>query len=354
VDNDGPTAKVFFMITATGPVARFAYERALEIDRALRASSHVSKRDLAAKLEVAPRTIQRDLEFMRDRLKRPLAYDAALRAYRYTETVAPLGEVHFSEADLRTLITTKATPMPAANTGGAILATIAASLPQSAAERLANLESAFYFKPFGEAAIKPEVFDILLSAVLERAEIRFGYDKLSRSAPETRVVQPLTLCLIDGMWYLLGRDRVREGHRTFALPRISNLQRTGRNFRRPPRFSAETHLAASFGLITGEMPKRVSIRFDAFASRLVRERSWHSTQTFTPLPLGACRMELWVGRFEEIERWILSWGEHAFVERPKELVARVRDASRAIARKYDNTTPSKHPTFPQAIPVPIP
>lgn len=322
------------MRTTANPVARFAYERAVRIDQALRSSRHVSKRDLATMLEVAPRTIQRDLEFLRDRLGRPLAYDAVRRAYHYTEPVTPLGEVHLSDADLRALISAKAATMPAASTGDTMLATVAASLPQQAAKRLASLQGAFYFKPFGEAFIGPEIFDALLAAVIDSAEIRFGYDKLGHAEPETRVVQPFTLCCIDRMWYLLARDRMRAAFRTFALPRISSPQRTGRNFRRPARFSAETHLTASFGLITGDKPQRVSIRFDAFAARLVRERSWHPTQTFELLPDGGWIMLLWVGRFEEIERWILSWGEHARVLEPVELASRVRDAARAMAAQY--------------------
>lgn len=322
------------MRTTANPVARFAYERAVRIDQALRCSSHVSKHDLATMLEVAPRTIQRDLEFLRDRLGRPLAYDAVRRAYHYTEPVTPLGEVHLSDADLRALIATKAATVPAASTGDAMLAAIAASLPQSAAKRLASLQGALYFKPFGEAFISPAIFDLLLAAVVDGAEIRFSYDKLGRDEPETRVVQPFTLCCIDRMWYVLARDRIRDGFRTFALPRISGPQRTGRNFRRPARFSAETHLAASFGLITGDQPTLVSVRFDAFAARLVRERSWHPTQTFEPLLDGGCLMLLWVGRLEEIERWVLSWGEHARVLEPAELVSRVRNAAFAIAAKY--------------------
>ncbi len=322
------------MRTIANPVTRFAYERAVRIDHALRSSHRVSKRELAALLEVSPRTIQRDLEFLRDRLNRPLGYDAARRTYYYTETVVPLGEVHLSDADLRALVATKSIRLPAASTGDAVLSTLAASLPHRAAEQLASLQGAFYFKPFGEALVRPEIFDALLSTVVDGAEIRFGYNRLGHTEPETRVVQPFTLCYIDRMWYLLARDRMRSAFRTFALPRISDPQPTGRSFRRPAHFSAEKHLAASFGLITGDEPQRVSIRFDAFAARLVRERSWHPTQTFEPLPDGGCLMLLWVGRLEEIERWILSWGEHARVLEPAELVSRVRDAARALAAKY--------------------
>ena len=46
-------------------------------------------------------------------------------------------------------------------------------------------------------------------------------------------------------------------------------------------------------------------------------------------------MELELGGLEEIERWILSWGKHARVLAPMELVARIRDEARGIMKVYE-------------------
>jgi len=37
-----------------------------------------------------------------------------------------------------------------------------------------------------------------------------------------------------------------------------------------------------------------------------------------------------VGNLEEIERWVLSWGAHAWVLEPSELKRRIRRAAEAI------------------------
>ena len=45
-------------------------------------------------------------------------------------------------------------------------------------------------------------------------------------------------------------------------------------------------------------------------------------------------MSLQLGSLEEIERWILSWGEHAVVLEPKALLERMQKNVQALSRIY--------------------
>ena len=79
------------------------------------------------------------------------------------------------------------------------------------------------------------------------------------------------------------------------------------------------------------------MQFDAFAARLVSERTWHESQRFREAKDGSAILELELGGLEEIERWILSWGSHVTVISPPDLVRRVRAEARSIADKYPDT-----------------
>jgi predicted DNA-binding transcriptional regulator YafY len=50
-------------------------KRMKEIDQSLRAKKWPTDRSLASELEVNPRTIRRDLEYMRDQLRAPIKFD---------------------------------------------------------------------------------------------------------------------------------------------------------------------------------------------------------------------------------------------------------------------------------------
>src|SRR5690349_24995099 len=55
---------------------------------------------LAQELEVSPKTIQRDLEFMRYRLNLPIEYDQLHFGFHYTEPVANFPTIEISQGEL--------------------------------------------------------------------------------------------------------------------------------------------------------------------------------------------------------------------------------------------------------------
>jgi proteasome accessory factor B len=142
------------------------------------------------------------------------------------------------------------------------------------------------------------------------------------------------LANVDNAWYLLAHVPHRGQLRTFALARIRLPRATGKTFDRPRNFSAEKELKTGFGVFGGTGKHRVRVRFDAFAARLVRERDWHPSQKIRDLRGGEIELEMTLGALEEIERWILSWGEHAKVLEPKNLVDSVRQRILRTSKGY--------------------
>ena len=63
--------------------------------------------------------------------------------------------------------------------------------------------------------------------------------------------------------------------------------------------------------------------FDAWAIYTMRGRQWHTDQVVAELKDGRSVFCVRVSCLEEIERWVLSWGNHARVIEPRELVDRV-------------------------------
>ena len=49
---------------------------------------------------------------------------------------------------------------------------------------------------------------------------------------------------------------------------------------------------------------------------------------------GGLRVTMTLNNLEEVEKWVLSFGEHATVIEPAELKERVRQAAERIQKKY--------------------
>ena len=147
-------------------------------------------------------------------------------------------------------------------------------------------------------------------------------------------MQPYELVSVEHQWYLFAFDPMRKDVRKFVPGRMKNLKTTDATFSKPVEFSVAKHLQNSFGVFSGGDPKTIRILFDRFAAQLIRERLWHSSQRIIERKGGRIELSLVLGGFEEIERWILSWGEHAQTLSPPELVNRLRSTMGKCLEQY--------------------
>jgi len=327
------------VLPASGGHSRPPLERMHRLHDLLSSEQPVNCQQLGKDFEVSYKTIQRDLDFMRDRLSLPIEYDAARYSFRYTEKVKAFPLLQVSEGEILALFVAQKVlaqyrGTPFEKTLGSAFQKLTGALKETVSFDLGEWGSDYSFRVTGASAADLEVFRLLARAIVQRQEITFSYQPLRASAPETRHVHPYHLANIDNAWYLLAHDPQRGQIRTFALPRIRSPKPTGKTFDRPRGFSAEKELKGGFGVFAGTGKYPVRIRFDSFAARLVRERDWHPTQKIREVKGGEIELEMTLGALEEIERWILSWGDHARVLGPKLLIQSVAKKIRLMQQAY--------------------
>ena len=314
-------------------------ERMLRLHRQLQARHFPNCRKLADDLEVSTKTIQRDLDFMRDRLGLPIEYDQLRFGFFYSEPVTGFPSVEVSEGEIVALfVAQKALAQyrgtPFEKQLGAAFEKISKGLQDKVTFNWDDIDASISFRGIGTTTADLELFEIVSKAVLRSRELEFEYKKLKGDRHELRKVQPYHLGCVENQWYLFAHDLARGQLRTFALARMRKVRGSGVKFSRPADFSIGKLLSESFGVFTGTRHYRIRIRFDELAARLVCERSWHSSQKIKPLPNGEIEITLQLANLTEIERWVLGWGARARVLEPPELIDRVRRAAESVARYY--------------------
>lgn len=321
-------------------LSRPPLQRMHRIHEALLKGDHPNCTSLGLDLEVSYKTIQRDIDFMRDRLDLPIEYDITKNGFYYTEPVTNFPMVQVSEGELVALFVAEKALNQYKGTSfekplHAAFKKLTDGLTETISFSWSQLDSAISFKSIGTTVADLELFEIISKAVLRCEELEFQYRKLNSSGYEKRTVQPYHLGCIENQWYLFAQDLDRKQMRTFVLPRMKNAQRTGKRFTRPADFSVTKLLEQSFGVFSNESgTKEIRIWFDAFAAQLVRERRWHPSQKIKELENGELELLLKLGSFHEIKRWVLSWGEHAKVITPKSLVDDVQETLKTMASMY--------------------
>ena len=306
---------------------------------AIRAGSFPNRTLLSSEIEVTTKTIQRDLDFMRDRLQMPIAYNGDHKGYEFTRQVEQFPMVELSEAELvsvfvaqKALAQYKGTPFEHPLRGA--FEKLVSGMEGKITLSWADLESFISFRHFEIVPTDLKTFQTVSDAVRKSAVLAFSYKKLNVATFEKRTVEPYHLACIQNQWYCFARDVDRREIRTFVLARMRDAVGTGQTFIKSEKFSLKDYLKDSLGVFSGKGKHDIRIRFDKFAAQLVRERVWHPSQQIQELTGGEIEFRLTLSTLHEIEPWVLSWGEHARVLGPKELVGKLGKTHAVLTEYY--------------------
>ncbi|MGD9950470.1 MAG: helix-turn-helix transcriptional regulator [Desulfobulbus sp.] len=317
------------------------HTRLLFIDRQIREKRYPNCSDLAREWEVTPRTIRRDLDYLRYQLDAPLAYSALKRGFYYTEEQYQLPAIQIRERDLfalyladKLLAQYKGTPIY--ESLQSVFAKIEDSLPDNISLSPSSEQSLFTVIPPSATVILPEVLELIFAALRSSRRLRIVY-RSPGAEPGEREIDSYHCVRYEGDWYILAYCHLRKAIRTFSLARILSAQNTNVHFQRPENFDFQALFASHFGIHWGKGSTEVRIRFQARAAAYIRERQWHPSQSIEESADDGLVLTMTVNHLLELKRWILSWGAAAQILAPPHLVREIQDDILAMDKLYQST-----------------
>jgi predicted DNA-binding transcriptional regulator YafY len=310
-------------------------ERMLRIHQALQSGKYPNASGLAQEIEVAAKTIHRDIEFMRDRMNLPIRFDTGRNGYFYEGEVSAFPTMQITEGELFALVVAEKALQQYRGTSFerpllSAIKKMEQSLPDTISLNLADVGQTISFRTRVEPILDLKIFDTLARAVAQKEQLELEYRKPGAGKAEARVVDPYHLANINGEWFLFAFDHARKDIRRFVPARIRAIKSTGKTFERSKKFSLEKELRDSFGVHSGEGEFEVVIRFNTRVADFIREKRWHESQELRELKNGDVELKLKLSSLVEIERWVLSWGGDARVLKPRELAEAVRTSANKI------------------------
>ncbi len=316
------------------------FARLLFIDKKLRAGLYPNSTSLAGEYEVSPRTILRDIDFMRDMLDAPIEYDAEKRGFHYTEESYSLPGVAIRESDLFAICIAEKALEQYANTPlydklSSVFEKLRSFLPDSVTVRPGWIDNRFTFLMESFTAIDPAIWETVAEGLRASRRVIITHRKAVGEAT-TRAVAPYHMVNYRGEWYLVGRCSVRESVLRFAMSRIRSAVLTDQTFEIPADFDFQKYLGSHFGIMTEDEDRRVTIEFSPAQAPYVEERTWHSGQTVTRKDDGAILLSFTTNSLFEVKRWVLSWGADARVIEPESLAHLVRKELESALLRYNN------------------
>jgi predicted DNA-binding transcriptional regulator YafY len=287
--------------------------------------------DLAARLDITPRTLRRDVQRLRD-LDYPVeSVPGVAGGYRLGSGAAlPPLQLDDDEAiavviSLRSATSHTVTGLAEASVSA--LAKLDQMLPARLRERTAALQQATVALTGPTPTIDPALLTALASACRRHQRLRLSYRDFG-GTDSVRIIEPYRLVTGGYRWYLMAFDAGRDDWRTFRVDRISRPEVTGRFAPRDPPDPASFVRAA---ITTAPYRYQAKVLLHAPAHALAGQVA-PTTGALTPVDDDRCVLATGSDSLSAITYHLLALGVEFTVLEPAELIEHMRGVAGRLAR----------------------
>src|SRR5438309_2768336 len=305
--------------------------RVLTVLEILQAREHVSGAELAERLEVDIRTVQRYIARLQD-LSIPVESVRGVGGFYRLRPGFRLPPLMFTDEEafaislgLRALRQLGLSAFaPAAEGASAKLGRV---LPEVLRESIQTVEDVVTVEP-GPWVISTSAGSLIraASAIRMCRRVRFAY-RSHAGAGSHREVEPYAVIHTDGRWYLIGHCLSREDLRTFRLDRVADLEVCAETFKRPADFDARSYLRARMPFVQSDY--QIDVWIDMPIEEA--ERTFAPWRVATREDQGGTRVFCGRDQLQMFAAMLLSMGRRIVVHEPAELKATfIELAARAI------------------------
>lgn len=298
------------------------FGRLLQVLNLLKSRQGISAKELASECQVSRRTIFRDILSLSS-AEIPVYYEKGYRLLSGTFLPA----LNF---DLDEYLTLKGILSADlfndrnffSKTSKSILSKIEVNLNSDLKEKLrgVHLPLSFSFNIKNGDKNQALVFGILKQAILKKKSIilDYGIKGVFRSEVE---VDPLSLVLRGGKWYLVGKCKNHDRYFPFGLDYIKKVTLTEHDFILPKDFSLDEFFKYSWEVCQAEI---VSVELKVFKeNKYFMENMSPFAENISKLKDGSILYRLKVRGVNELARWLLGFPGMVQVRSPRELRERL-------------------------------
>ena len=179
---------------------------------------------------MSKRTVERDIEFLRDRYEAPIEYDHSKCGYVYTQETFFLKSLFLTDEELFSAAVFEKALQQYRNTPvekrlRTVFAKLTELLPDDAVSvNTLWLDDAVTFIPDPSPEIRPEIFDAVFTGLKTKRAIRFRYRGLEQTEPTVRTCEPYHIVCQRGAWYVIGRCIDKNEERIFSFSRMNDIE----------------------------------------------------------------------------------------------------------------------------------
>ena len=316
-------------------------ERFYKIQALLKRPRGTTMRELQEALDVSRSTLCRDLDYLRDRLGVPIAWNPKLQVYRLDGASGDqeLPGIWFSEREIHALLSMMEliNKLEPAGLLAPRIGPLKERLNKLLEEGTGSAKEAvkrIRILPMAQRPVETELFQTLVDALIHRKRLKIRHLGRRTGQISERDVSPQRLVYYRDNWYLDAFCHLRDDLRSFALDVIQHTDHSEKPAVSVDDQTLKAFFEDSYGIFNGKPDKVAQLKFTPFRAQWVAREIWHPQQTGQYLPDGSYLLEIPYRVDTELIREILKEGAEVEVLAPDSLRQQVASFIDLAQRLY--------------------
>ncbi len=321
---------------------RASFRRILRLDEMVRLGRLHSAAQAAAELEVSVRTVERDIETLRD-CHAEIEYDPRHRRYYYKDHSIMLPGQWLNEREIALILIAEKSLRVYAQaafsdevhpTFNRLLDPIR-NQPETLEQIRELARCVCFYRSYEPTRGLRPLFQCVLDAMQSNRRLSVEYQGTRDRKPIRREIEPYVLVNNHGEWQVIGSCRRSHRIKTFALDRMYRPRLSEHAFMPPADFKPDKYYCHPFEPLDGSPLQGVVLRLEGGAAERAKQRLWHPSQTISRNRDRSVTFTMRCGLTPGLIRWILTLGADAEVIAPGKLREMVAAEARAVVAKYE-------------------
>ncbi|AEF84315.1 hypothetical protein TREPR_0621 [Treponema primitia ZAS-2] len=330
--------------------------RVLKIDEKIRLGSYPTCPGLAKELEVSIRTINRDIDYLRDVYKAPLKFDRDRNGFYYTEPNFFIKSILFTEAELEIIkqyyrFYSEEDEDSYEAKFKKIFQKLLAVVPDKYDKDLPvnNFDGSDFFNP--GISYEYDIITEINSAIIKKEVIKAQCWIAENRKYSTLTLEPVHIFYQNHIYYLLALDRNDDRKSgIFSVKKFKKVLGTGTYFELPVNFNIQDHIKNSADVHPADNKMYLfELLFQKDATSFASEATFHPKQTVKALDDNTVQVSFRSTEFQEIQRWVLSLGHLVKVLSPPELVDKMRFEIEQLQTFYQKGNSKRSPLLAKKV-----
>lgn len=290
------------------------------------------------KLSISDSQVHKDIRFMKDYYKAPIAFSREYGGYYYSESdfsveSFPLTHDEIKVLDMSTAIFKQLKYSGYFKQFESIIEKLISGYRISKIPGYENLNILEVEEPLTDTGV--QWIELIYESILHKNVLKVDYKKYNSEETKTHFLSAYVIREYRNRWYVTGYSDRADAIVTLALDRVVDIQMETKKCYEQKDFNVQDYFKYGFGVTVYEnaKPSLVELQCDESLTGYFLSKPLHASQKVLSKERGLLlQMECYLT--PELEMTILSYGELIKVLSPTDLINRIRKRVVAMAERY--------------------